>query len=318
MMMGGGGGETEDPDPQALLDYLFDQDYTETLEAAVTAAEQGEVFVSAPIEVEYVENDVTAIEPREVESDPPDIVLELLPRRHEEIVPGTLRFVWGGDTYHDRGDGTVYRIEDGEEIAAGDVYYAEGTVDLQDIAQPGGDTVTIERMLTSRETLGQESFYFRVPGAPVRPGSLSISAHTVTGDHITIVADEAGVLSHDKAGGWIDPQTGIVYLSFGEEIPAANMDLDNPPPWYHDGLLYTDPNDGNDYVHRPIRCIPQDVRFSAVILRYIPLEAEILGLDPVRLPQDGRGPIYRPGDVVVIADPQTEQLAEGVSASSGM
>ena len=38
---------------------------------------------------------------------------------------------------------------------------------------------------------------------------------------------------------------------------------------------------------------------------YIPLDASILGVDPVRLPADGRAPIYRPGDVVMILHTDT-------------
>ena len=33
----------------------------------------------------------------------------------------------------------------------------------------------------------------------------------------------------------------------------------------------------------------------------LPLDAELIGLDPVRLPPDGKVPIYRPGDIVVIS-----------------
>jgi len=41
-----------------------------------------------------------------------------------------------------------------------------------------------------------------------------------------------------------------------------------------------------------------------VVLSNLPLDADILGLDPVRLPQDGKVPIYRPADVVVIHNTQ--------------
>jgi hypothetical protein len=42
------------------------------------------------------------------------------------------------------------------------------------------------------------------------------------------------------------------------------------------------------------------LRYNAVGYSYMPLDAEILGLDPVRLPADGRVPIFRPGTVCVV------------------
>jgi hypothetical protein len=46
----------------------------------------------------------------------------------------------------------------------------------------------------------------------------------------------------------------------------------------------------------------------------MPLDASILGLDPVRLPIDGRVPIIRSGNVVVIHSTKTEQLPNPLSA----
>lgn len=45
---------------------------------------------------------------------------------------------------------------------------------------------------------------------------------------------------------------------------------------------------------------PDTARFNAVAVSNLPLSADVLGLDPVRLPVDGRVPILRKGDVVVV------------------
>jgi hypothetical protein len=42
------------------------------------------------------------------------------------------------------------------------------------------------------------------------------------------------------------------------------------------------------------------LKYNAVAYTYLPLDATVLGLDPVRLPSDGRVPIYKAGRVVVV------------------
>jgi hypothetical protein len=44
--------------------------------------------------------------------------------------------------------------------------------------------------------------------------------------------------------------------------------------------------------------------YNAVSQTFLPLDSAILGLDPVRLPQDGRIPVYSKGDVVVVLHDQ--------------
>jgi len=45
--------------------------------------------------------------------------------------------------------------------------------------------------------------------------------------------------------------------------------------------------------------------FGVVDYEYLPLDADLLGLDPVRLPSDGRVPIFRPGSFAVIGNTGT-------------
>lgn len=45
-----------------------------------------------------------------------------------------------------------------------------------------------------------------------------------------------------------------------------------------------------------------DIAYNAVALTYLPLSSDLLGLDPVRLPADGRVPCFRSGDMVVVTD----------------
>lgn len=298
-------------DAKAVMEYLFGHDLKFELDAGLEETEVGEVFVAAPIRVEYIEDNVTAGEPRTIIEEVPPVILDLLPFRTEEIVPNTLLFTWGGTQFRDGGDGKIYR---GEDTQAGDIDYTEGTVELYNAGTSGTATVQVDRMLTTAETPGVETLFFRLPGSPVRPGTTSIMATTMSGEEIVRTVDDDGGLRGDLLAGAIDQQNGIVRMAFQETVPFEQIDQDDPPNWFHNGLVIETAE--GTYVRRPIRCQPQDIRFSTVIIDYLPLEADVLGLDPVRLPQDGRVPITRPGDVVVFSDTQTDELTTGVAAGN--
>jgi hypothetical protein len=53
------------------------------------------------------------------------------------------------------------------------------------------------------------------------------------------------------------------------------------------------------------------IRYNAVSFSYLPLDANILGIDPVRLPSDGRVPVFRPGGFGVVG--HTGRLTTSVS-----
>ncbi|MVT37369.1 hypothetical protein GO497_09115 [Acidovorax citrulli] len=55
---------------------------------------------------------------------------------------------------------------------------------------------------------------------------------------------------------------------------------------------------GQDLAPWPVD--PTTLRINSVSYSYLPIDADILGLDPVRLPPDGRVPIYRKGTYVVV------------------
>jgi hypothetical protein len=69
----------------------------------------------------------------------------------------------------------------------------------------------------------------------------------------------------------------------------------------------------NGYVRFPIKVNAADLTYNAVATQYIPLDADILGLDPVRLPQDGRVPIFQVGQVAVIHNTQVTSFPGAVA-----
>jgi len=79
--------------------------------------------------------------------------------------------------------------------------------------------------------------------------------------------------------------------------------------WYD-----ADAIDGDGFIWRPEPALPGSVRFSCVVQANLPLSPEIIGVNPVRLPQDGRVQILRAGDTAVVHDTQAFELDNPVEA----
>ena len=279
-------------------------DYTEKTTTENRSEE--EELIDAPVTVEYTVDDTTNVQASEVTLDVPPIVLTLKPDRAEQIIAGTVRFTWG-DTFYDY-QGKIFRESD--DLEAGTIGYERGEVEITAAISASTDTVEIHQMVTSATKRGEGQIFFRTPGAPVRPGSVSISATTTTGETIAVTSDSNNKFDGPNVKGTLHPETGTVELTFGYLTDLSAIDTENPPPWYDSNY---DTPDGTQ-TWRPLQVLPESLRYSATIIQYLPLEADILGLDPIRLPQDGRVPIFRAADVALFADPQTTELAEGASA----
>ncbi|MBB4845032.1 hypothetical protein HNP55_003578 [Paucibacter oligotrophus] len=111
---------------------------------------------------------------------------------------------------------------------------------------------------------------FRIAAAPVAPSGFSILGKTAGGSNVSGVANAAGeVTGTGIASGSINYETGVVSLRFTGQVRADSL------------------------------------RYNAVAYSYVPLDSTVLGLDPVRLPSDGRVPVFRNGGVAVIHHTQT-------------
>jgi len=114
---------------------------------------------------------------------------------------------------------------------------------------------------------------FRTAASPLRPSSVSIQATATTfyagspGSSTTSVvnasSDALGVLSGGISG-TVDYENGVVRITGAELIDLATL------------------------------------KYNAVAYSYLPLDADLLGIDPVRLPSDGRVPIFRAGGFAVV------------------
>lgn len=232
--------------------------------------------------------------------------LDLLPTVAERIVPGSLIISIAGLEMIDR-NGTLYSGVSpvtGAGSVSGTVNYDTGEVVLS-AWQGVAPSLAVESCLTSYGPYSAYELFFRTAGAPIRSGSFYIQATTADGVLLSATANDSGVISGTKVSGTIDQETGIVRLLFGEVVPAAG----NESEWWFNANAVV-----GGQIFRPEPIIPSTLSYNAVVLANLPLNADILGLDPVRLPTDGRVPIFRPADVVVIHNTQTLTLQNPVLA----
>ena len=223
------------------------------------------------------------------------------------ILPGSVSFTWSGVRYVDR-LGKLYMNVDpttGYGVEAGSIDYSTGEVTL-DVYDGGDNTVEIHSMSARIGNQLLTDATFRTPGAPLRPGSVSISGVALDGSPVTATSNFDGSFSGSLVGGIIDYEKGIIAARFGAwVVDDGSFDAE---PWYH----LDDVVDGQ--IFKPVPVFADSLTYACVVYSYIPLDADLIGLDPVRLPSDGRVPIVRTGDVVVVHNTQTEQLGDPLTA----
>ncbi len=208
----------------------------------------------------------------------PELTIDLLPLMDNTVLlPGSVIFEWNGETYFDR-DGSLYKnlsTETNAGVQVGRIDYSGGMATLASYPEGSVSTATIQAAATIGVGFKIDAVAFRTPGAPIRQGSLQLTAVRVdNGDIITATADFNGEINTAEVVGKIDVTTGWCELQF---------------------------TDGSSPEEKPIYVIPQSVRYNCVVETSLPLDAKLIGLDPVRLPPDGKVPIYRAGDIVVIS-----------------
>lgn len=204
----------------------------------------------------------------------------------ETVVPGSvwINFSavsngWATATsVFDRGNGSLYakvQTSTGVATEVGSIDYTTGVMLLRDLPldliQQSGPLV--RSCLTARGQFTVVLADFRTPGSPIRPASLYVQATSKDGVQCTGTADANGVIAGAHLRGTADALTGVVNVEFGDLIAGV---------WV------------------PREVFPASIRFSCITLSNLALDPTILGLDPVRLPSDGRVPVVRQADVAVI------------------
>ncbi len=240
---------------------------------------------------------------------PPAIVIDLCPYTSDRIVPGSLRFGWMGHTYDDF-EGVLYRgrTDTAPGIASGSVDYAAGLATLTDYVvgvAPG--TVTLQSLWTRRAAWNTASVFFRTQAAPLKPEGLVLTLVDLSGNALTVTSAADGTLSGDHARGRIDYEGGTAELQFGDYVDDATLTAAQKAEWWYSAADVGAVQAGK--IWRPLPVDPSTLRYNSVAYFYLPLDADILGIDPVRLPPDGRVPIFRVGGFVVVGHTGTVPAA---------
>lgn len=241
--------------------------------------------------------------------------LDLTQGFDEQILSGSVRFKVGSDTLIDR-NGLIYRNIDaatGSGTQSGSVQYGTGLVEIDSWTPNVDNVISLQSLTTTTDMPAINHVSFRTPTIPIRPASLTVVVAAMAGGQLTLTTDEAGIIETSNAHGFINHDTGFVDIYFytKTEITGANRPAIQAKDWYDIALEYTEAS--LTYINVPFWIDPTSVRYNAIAYTYIPLDAEILGLSATRLPPDGRVPIFRVGDIGVIASSKQQELPSHVA-----
>ncbi|MBS0402814.1 MAG: hypothetical protein JSS18_10080, partial [Proteobacteria bacterium] len=223
--------------------------------------------------------------------------ITLVPGVAAQAVPGSVLLqIAGGGPWGDSGTGALREFTPTGWLTRGTIDYLTGAVALTTwVAGTANSIARASCATTVGEAISSE-YVFRAASAPLRPGTLSVQFARPTGGQQSVTADANGVISAAGVSGQVDYEAGIVRVRFGAMVTAAGNEAE---PWYHAANVVA----GQIWKPQPVAM--STVRYNATAYTYLPMDAGLLGLDPVRLPSDGRVPIFRPGGFVVIGNTQS-------------
>jgi len=207
-------------------------------------------------------------------------------------------FDLGGSHYVELTDGTLSKDPSpttGGGTPSGSVTSSTGIAYISSWPVLCAPTITNWRALIAPPSVGVESPFtawsttFRSAAIPLRTSSVSVLGTLQDGTTFNVTADGQGHFNGTRVKGKVDYQYGLIELYF------VNPDGDHA--YDRDFAFLSIPGVGT---------LPADlallssIRYNAVSFTYLPLDAAILGIDPVRLPSDGRVPIFRAGGFAVV------------------
>lgn len=207
-------------------------------------------------------------------------------------------FKLGSTRYSQLTDGTLLRDINptaGGGTPAGSVSGALGAVFISSWPTGASSTLTDWRGLITPPSVGVEAPFttfnstFRTASSPLRPASVSVLGTMQDGTAFNVTAGTDGKINGTRVKGRVDYQYGLVELYFVN--PAGDTALNVDLSFLQIAGLSTIPAD---------LVMLNSVRYNAVAYSYLPLDADLLGIDPVRLPSDGRVPIFRAGGFAVV------------------
>lgn len=145
----------------------------------------------------------------------------------------------------------------------------------------------------------------RTAVSPLRNGGFQIAGTWADGTTFTATADAAGIVKSGSAPvgtagvggrgvfGTVNYDTGIARLRFGRWVGSDHAADTGVTDVSYLGIA------GVQYL-RSEGAQADTLRYNASAYTYLPLDPDIIGVNPVRLPSDGRVPIIRKGGYAVV------------------
>lgn len=207
------------------------------------------------------------------------IAFDIKPGISDPVLPGSVMFLWRNERYRDRAGRVLKNIDTrtGAGTDVGAIDYDTGIITLNDWPADTNGLITLESLATTNDASYITNISFRTAGAPIRPGGLQITALKADGTVMTATANFNGLVSGNGIHGTVDQTSGAVNLVFCDDAADATT------------MQAT-----------AINVFANSIKYNCVLYSSVPLDAELIGLDPVRLPSDGRVPIFRSGDIAVL------------------
>ncbi len=185
---------------------------------------------------------------------------------------GSTTFNLGGDQFITRG-GNVFN-EDGQQV--GNIDNETGTLEIAPTALTSS-LVPVFTSIFTDNTGGNQALRrvsFRTAATDLTTSSFLLRYSTSNGTFLA-TSDSAGIITGtdiDSANSSVDTTTGAVTVNFTADV--------NPASLFYDAVAETT----------------------------LPLDPELLGLDPVRLPPNGRVPVFDEGRHLVIFQEETTDI----------
>lgn len=140
-----------------------------------------------------------------------------------------------------------------------------------------------------------DAITFRTAIAPLFNGGFTLNGTLQDDTTFSVTPNADGKIINDALGiyGTVNYTTGVATLRFGAKVPDTSANLPGVINLGYLGIA------GLTYVAAKF-AKADSFRYNAVGYSYLPLDQNILGLNPVRLPSDGRVPIFRAGSFAVV------------------
>lgn len=230
-----------------------------------------------------------------------DIEIDLLPNFAEVVAPSSLNVAWGALRYFDK-LGSIYtnlNPSNGAAELAGTIDYSTGKMLLKRWQWNNGAAPNIVSLASSIDGNPVDAVTFRTPSSPIQPGSLNVRATATDGSKVNVTANYGGDLTSAIVKGVTDAESGVTDLRFGKLVDAIGKESE---PWFNADAVV----DGK--IWQPIHVFAETITYSATSYSYLPIDSTVVKIDTVRLPQDGKIPIFRRGDTIIIGNRVTTDI----------